>query len=339
MHTPRLCIDARLGSELSVQGLLVHDTLDQLMAAQGEESGSSWLENRRTVILSHPEQVFPGQLKRYNLKWKTSNWLGQFLAERPFVEKAQIDAFHRFRTLDSVTPLKNIWTLTTLVSGGKPTHRRLPNGAGDHYIVPSKKDAEELNNRGVDPVRVFSFRSAARRYLYFVPPGFETTQGILLFLWDPSVSSSTVEKLRSVMSSRYPRAQHRLIKLSSRTPFQPEEWVRMLKQTKIVFYLHQGAFDWPFLALESMALGLPTVFSDSHAALNECIPDSPFRLSRFLIDPLEEKELQKESKKNQIHIQAAMNPLLAAEQYQKLYSTIPQTPERREMPVCGAIPA
>ena len=70
MHTPRLCIDGRAAKEFAAAGIVAQEVIDQLVSSQGEqgELACDWVEKKRTVLLSHPDQIFSGQLRRFDTK-------------------------------------------------------------------------------------------------------------------------------------------------------------------------------------------------------------------------------------------------------------------------------
>jgi len=291
MHTPRLCIDGRAARDFRPDGLLAQELIDQLVASQGEETTEcGWGEKQRTVLLSHPDQVFTGQLKRFDTKKKIGSSFLYWAWEKNFIENANISAFHRFRPAGRLEPSHDCPTITTIL----PEYRRLylshaPRGKNHRFVVPSDEDKQWLSKQfRIDAALVTTVRPSIRRYVQFVEPIKIRHEGWLLLLTD---GTGDVKKLRSVLAHRYPRLQIKKVSAKEQAKLSPGEWMKLLENSSVCFYLHTRPFDWPFFALEANFLGIPMVFPKANRALTELLPGSSLELSRFLMNLEEPKSL------------------------------------------------
>src|SRR5207253_1074076 len=104
-----------------------------------EETSSEWVERRRLVVLSHPDQVFSGQLKRHDTRLSLSRSPWHWIQHRHFCRDSGISILHNFSPVDRCLPSWGLPTLTTLL----PPSRRLPfflsRKPEHHYLVPSEK--------------------------------------------------------------------------------------------------------------------------------------------------------------------------------------------------------
>jgi len=295
MHTPRLCIDARSAQAFPVCGILAQEVVDQLVAAAGEpDIGSEWIERRRVVLLSHPEQVFSGQIKRHDTRLGLHRTPWHWLRHKHFIKNAGLSAFHEISPADRCSPSAGLPTLTTLL----PPRGRLPfilsRRPEHHYLVPSEKDARILESRYQIPrEQITRLRPAARRYVHFTVEPQHREQGGLLLLTGGSHGATLQKKLLKVVSEAYPRLPQRVISLRKAQDVSAVSWRKILEQTRLVIYLQAPPFDWAPLALEATYWGRPTIFSDEHGALAELLPESKLRLSRFLVERPSLEELER----------------------------------------------
>lgn len=294
MQTPRLCIDTRAGKDFPVSGLLAQEVVDQLVAAAGEpDAGSEWIERKRVVLLAHPDQVFSGQLKRHDTRLGLARTPWHWLRQRHFCRNADITLLHEIKPVDRLSSSFGIPTLTTLL----PPRVRLPfylsHRPEHHYLVPSEKDVALLVKKySVPREQITHTPPAARRYIHFsVQPQRRGDGGLLLLTGGP-IHSGLQKKLLKVMAESYPKLPRRVISLRRSQDLTPNQWRKILEETRVVMYLHAPPFDWAPLALESIYWQRPTIFLDEHGALGELLPDSKLRLNRFLIDRPELKEME-----------------------------------------------
>ncbi len=293
MHTPRLCIDARAGQEMAAMGAIAQEAVDQLVAGWGEdETSSEWIEKRRVVVLSHPDQVFSGQLKRHDTALGLARSPWHWIQHRHFCRDSGISIFHGFHPIDRCTPSWGLPTLTTLL----PPVKRLPfflsRKSEHHYLVPSEKDALLLKKRYLIPdSQVTTLLPATRRYVHFTDRPTRKEEGSLLLVTGGPVPQKLQQRLFKGISEKYPKLPKRALSLRQVNQLSAMDWRKKLEDTRLLIYLVSSPFDWATLPLEAIYWGIPTVFLDEHAALNELLPQSRFRLSRFLVDPPSLKEL------------------------------------------------
>lgn len=326
MHTPRLCIDGRAASEFSSRGLMAQEVIDQLVSAQFEpDTGSEWLEKQRTVLLSHPGQVFTGQLKRFDTKMAIRRSPVHWIWETNFVRNAQISAFHRFRPVDRLAPYPSCASITTLL----PPRRRLPfflSHRSQHvYVVPSLKEARFIERSyRVPSAQVAVVRPGVRRYVHFLPAPVPSPEGWLLILLGSGSESKPMRRWMKAIAERFPELPRRIVRLKNRTDLSPLTWLKLLQNTKVCVYLTAKHFDWPALALESIFYGVPTVFAEAHSALSELLPQSPLSASHFLLNQPDLTELKKltEAARQSLFQEGVFRPLAQAKQYRYLYQNL-----------------
>lgn len=341
VQTPRLCIDARSARQLGPKSLMAQEVIDQLVAGFGEGSASSeWIEKKRTVLLAHPNQVFSGQLKRFDTKRKISGSLLYSLWEKTFTKNANITRFHRFRSIDNLNPSLKIPTITTLL----PAQGRLPffisRRKNQEYVVPSAQDAQLLEkNYQISPEQIHVFRPGTRRYVQFTEPFKHSGEGNILFLIGNKKGSQSLKKLKKVFSEVYANVPQKVIRLKKNTNMSPALWIKLLQNTKVCVYLSSEPFDWATLPLEALFWNVPILFTDTHPALNELLPQSPLRLSQFLVNQPNFTELKTLARKakDELEKQKIFLPLNMAEQYASLYREMgtPSGPDAPELGCCN----
>lgn len=325
MQTPRLCIDGRAASEFDGQGLVAQELIDQLVAAQGEEAGSPWVERHRTVLLSHPEQIFSGQLKRFDTRKKIGSSFLYSAWERNFVQTSHITAFHRFRPSDRLEPRLECPTLTTLL----PSSRGLRGGAdsagtGETFVVPSPRDRSLLcQELSIDESRVRITRPSVRRFVHFEEKMTSSIGGTILFLTDGK-RDFDLGKLRQIVSSQYPQFAIHVMAIDYTPSLMPKAWMKAVQFASLVFYLTERPFDWPFPALEALYFDVPVIFMDNHNALSEALPVSPLRLSRYLTDftPFNSLRRMVTEAREQLDRAGTFEALRFARQYRDLYASL-----------------
>lgn len=320
-QTPRLCIDGRAAAEFANYGLMAQELIDQLVSSQGEEQSSSWMERQQTVLLSHPGQVFAGQLRRFNTERKIGTSPFYWAWEKNFVKSAQLGAFHRFRPANGVSPRLGCFTVTTLFPpqrGFFPLFAR----PREHFVVPSNHDRKVIQKKYRLPESwIHVVHPCARRYVHFSDPPVKEA-GWILFLMGNHKESIDLKKLRRVLTHQYPKLRHKFIKLHKGSCLTSVDWLRCLGQTQLCVYLTEALCDWPFLALEALYFGIPTIFLDGHSALKECLPDSPLRLSRFLVEQPKASEVIRWVKEARGVLESVgcFAPLGLAKQYHAIYA-------------------
>jgi hypothetical protein len=341
LHTPRLCIDGRPAKQFGHRGLMAQEVIDQLVSGFGEENASSeWIEKKRTVLLAHPSQVFSGQLKRFDTKRKISGSLLYWIWEKQFSQTSQISRFHRFRSVDNLNPSLKIPTLTTLL----PAKGRLPffisRRNSQQYVVPSHQDRKLLEKSYHLPEeQIHVFRPGTRRYVHFIESFKHSGYGNILFLVGDKKGAKNLKKLQKVFSEVYVNIPQKVIHLKDSTNVSPTLWLKLLQNTKVLVYLSSQPFDWATLPLEAIYWNVPTLFQDSNSALNELLPQSPLRLSQFLVNQPEFNELKTLSRKakDELERQGVFTPLNMAEQYTGLYRQMgaPTGPDIPETGCCN----
>lgn len=321
METTRLCIDGRAATEFANYGLMAQELIDQLVSAQGEEQSTSWMEQHGTVLLSHSDQVFAGQLRRFNTERKIGASPLYWAWEKNFVKSAHISAFHRFRPANGVSPRLGCPTVTTLFP---PQRWFFPLFAGPQelFVVPSNHDRALIRKKYRLPESgIHVVHPCARRYVHFSDPPVKEA-GWILFLMGNHKESIDLKKLLRVLTHQYPKLRHKFIRLHKGSCLTPVDWLMCLGQTQLCVYLTGALCDWPFLALEALYFGIPTLFLDGHSALNECLPNSPLRLSRFLVEQPKATEIigwVKEAR-GVLESVGCFEPLGFAKQYRVIYA-------------------
>ena len=326
MHTPRLCIDGRAARDFAARGLVVQELIDQLVAAQGEpDAGSPWVERHRTVLLSHPKQVFSGQLKRYDTVLRTRGSPIHAMWERRFVNHAGISAFHRFRPLDRMRPRHSCDVITTVLPPSRRLPLFLPKSYAQLYVVPSHKDARFLETSyRISAGQIFPILPCARRYVHFSQKPEPNREGALTFVVGEPYTKSLSAKLLSILESRFPKTPRKIVFLRKLSAATAENWLRLGSESKVCFYLTSRPFDWPVLALEALFWGMPVIFSDKNNALSELLPASPLSLSQYLVECPSETELRKAVDKERVRLfeKGVFDPLSHAKQYREVYGRL-----------------
>lgn len=303
---------------------MAQELIDQLVAANGEEEASEWIQKHRTVLLSHPGQVFSGQLRRYETKRKVGTSPLYWLWEKEFVKSAGISFFHRFRAIDQMNVACVIMTLTTVL----PPKRKLPffitRRPNQYFCVPSEKDLEFLHVKyQIAKERIFVARPAVRRLVHFQELQ-KPEKPIALFLISEKENREQLDRLRRVVKSRFPHLEHKVIVMKNKDGLNPKTWISLLSNTQICFYLTPKPFDWGTLALESLFYKIPTVFNEENAGLREILPHTGLTLNRFLIEQTEMDSLEKETLRawNDLKHSGAFEPLALAKRYREIYNQI-----------------
>ncbi|MFM8269770.1 MAG: hypothetical protein ACKN9V_06225, partial [Pseudomonadota bacterium] len=294
-HTPRLCIDSRTAWELPQTGILTQELIDQLVAANGEEGASEWIQKHRTVLLSHPGQVFSGQLRRYETKRKVGTSPLYWLWEKEFVKTAGISFFHRFRAIDQMNVACAVMTLTTVL----PPRKKLPffitRRPNQYFCVPSEKDLELLKEKyQIAKDRIFVARPAIRRFLHFQELQ-KPEKPLALFLVGEKENTAQLTRLLKVVKSRFPHLENKVVTLKNKEKLGPKEWLLLCSNAQICFYLTAKPFDWGTLALETLFYKIPTIFNEENGSLRELLPQSALTLTRFLVEQPEQDGLLRET--------------------------------------------
>jgi hypothetical protein len=329
MHTPRLCIDGRATSQFAARGLIAQETIDELVSAQGEQGiGSEWIERQRTVLLSHPWQAFSGQLRRFDTRRRIGRSPFYGWWEKRFARRAHLSAFHRFRPADRLGPRLRLPTITTIfpATGKLPFYvSRQPE---QWYVVPSTRDARLLKEKYSIPTEMVSVvRPGVRRYIHFSPAPSGVREGGILFLVGNShADGARLNETVDLVARRFPELPRVELAFSRKQDVSPMRWMKLLQNTRLFFYLTEKPFDWPTLALEALFWNIPTVFPDGHAALSELLPDSPLKLSRYLVDlpGMDRLQLLADEARAKLVGQGVFEPLSVARQYAQIYSRLPR---------------
>lgn len=336
VQTPRLCIDGRSAHQFGHRGLMAQEVIDQLVAGHGEgDASSEWIEKKRTVLLAHPSQAFSGQLKRFDTKTKISSSPLYWFWEKYFAKNANISRFHRFRSIDNLSPSLSIPTLTTLVPAKKGLPFFISRRPNQDFVVPSSQDAKLLQTHyQIASDKIHTLRPGTRRYVQFVETLKHSGHGYILFVVTDAKSVRKVKALKKVIAKIYPNLPQKVMRLTDSTKVAPAVWMKLLQNTKVCIYLSSQPFDWGTLALESIFWNVPTLFSDEHSALTELLSQSPLRLSQFLINQPDFEELSTltQNAKSELEAKGTFLPLNMAEQYASLYRELgtptgPDTPE------------
>lgn len=321
MHTPRLCIDGRTNRK-HFSSVIAEEIINQLVASRGDpEAGNEWVEKGRTVLLTHPDQVYEGQWRRYNTKIPASPIYWAW--ERSFVRGASLSVFHRFRSSDRLGLGLPCTGITTVLSPGSipklfqwSSHRQL-------FVVPSDQDRHRLSKShrlSLDQIHVV--RPSIRRFCLFAPKAENVPRNEALVIHDGTSRYRNV--LSSLLAERMPSLSFRSLRCSRRANFEPEIWLESLSKAAIVFYLVEAPFDWATPALEALYWGIPTVFQDENGALSEILGHTPLELSRFLVDrtPMEDLISATEKVRGNLLEGGAFHPLGYARQFKKIYDSL-----------------
>lgn len=327
MHTPRLCIDGRAAKQFPADGMVAQEVIDQLVASAGEENELTcdWTEKRRTVLLTHSDQLFSGQLRRFNTRHKIGISPMAWYWEKRFVKEAQISAFHRFRPVDRLAPQHTCPMITTVLpakSGLKPLLFRRRN---HRFVVPSDADKMALSRMyPIDREHIFVVRPTTRRYVHFSSLPEHPAPAHLLLIEGNQREGMDTSKIKRILRERFPEMVLKTISLKNRRIFQPTEWMKTLSGARMAVYLTQRGFDWPTLALETIHFGIPTLFLDEHRSLTELLPSSRLTLTRFLVNLPDEAQLKRETElaHEQLQTRGCFDPLRFAEEYKKVYNTL-----------------
>lgn len=323
-QTPRLCIDSRTAQEMPQTGFLAQELIDQLVAANGEEEASEWIEKNRTVLLSHPGQVFSGQLRKYETSRKVGTSPFYWLWEKEFVKTAALSSFHRFRAIDQINAACAITTLTTVLPPKKKLPFFITRRPNQFFCVPSLKDKNILTSQyEISESRVFIAKPTIRRFLHF--RDFEEREAgknsLALFIIDGQTDKSKVEKLRRVVKTRFPKWENKTLSLKNKELFAPQPWKELLDKTSLCFYLCEKSFDWGSLALESLFFKIPTIYSEENSCLSEILSPVGINLTQFLIEQPELEALKKNADALNSHLTdcGVFEPLAMAHQYRDIY--------------------
>jgi hypothetical protein len=305
-------------------GILNQELIDQLVAANGEQEASDWIQKQRTVLLSHPGQVFSGQLRRYETKRTIGTSPLYWLWEKEFVKTAGISFFHRFRAVDQMNVACAITTLTTVL----PPKRKLPfflTRRPNHYFcVPSEFDSKLLQNQfHISSERIYVAKPTIRRFLHFQQLA-PMEKPVALFLVEDKKNQEQLTKLLRIVKMRYPNWESKIVAVKNKEPVGPKLWAELLSNAQICFYLCSKPFDWGTLALESLFFKIPTVFGEENHALTEILPQSSLTLNKFLLGNPSREELNKETEAAWCALKSMslFDPLCLASQYKEFYQQI-----------------
>lgn len=310
--------------ELPQSGLITQELIDQLVAANGEQEASEWIQKQRTVLLSHPGQVFSGQLRRYETKRKVGNTPLYWWWEKEFVKTAGISFFHRFRAIDQMNVACSVTTLTTVL----PPRKKLPffitRRPNQYFSVPSEKDRQLLKRQyQISEDRIFVARPTIRRFLHFQPVE-RKARPLAVFLVGERETTVQLPKLLRIIKARFPRFETKVIQLKNKEGFGPQEWLQLLAQAELCFYLTAKPFDWGTLALESLYHKIPTFYLEEHGSLSESLPHSRLKLNRFLVEQPELDQLKAETETawETLNTAGTFARLGLANQYRVIYQEI-----------------
>lgn len=323
-QTPRLCIDSRTAQEMPQTGFLAQELIDQLVAANGEEEASDWIQKNRTVLLSHPGQVFSGQLRKYETARKVGTSPFYWLWEKEFVKTAALSSFHRFRSIDQINAACAITTLTTVLPPKKKLPFFITRRPNQFFCVPSLKDKNILSSQyEISEDRVFIAKPSVRRFMHFSSslPAEENKKSLVLFIIDGKTDRSKISKLSRVVKARFPKWETKTLSLKNKELFGPQSWKELLAKTQVCFYLCEKPFDWGTLALESLFFNIPTVFSEENSCLSEMLSPVGLTLRQFLIAQPDEEALKKNTEVVNSHLSecGVFEPLAMAHQYRDIY--------------------
>lgn len=331
-HTPRLCIDGRAAKDFMAKGLVAQEVIDQLVSAQGENGISSeWIEKHRTVLLSHPNQVFSGQLKRFDTRKKIGATPIDWIWNKQFVKKAHISLLHRFVPVDRAKGTLPLPVINTLLPANDKLPFFLSKNENQIYVVPSSLDAMILEKKyQIAPEQITLVQSAVRRYVHFVDRMKPAFEGFILILVGDSKDAEMVPKLREVLTKRFPSIQQKVMVLKNNTNVAAVNWMKLLQNTRLCVYLNSQPFDWATLALETFYWDIPTVFSDKNNTLSELLPHSVLTLSQFLVNQpgFEELKTQSQKARDTLFDRGVFDAFSLARQYRKIYSEFSITPSK-----------
>ena len=323
-QTPRLCIDGRAAQEFKVRGMVAQEVIDDLVSAGGEPEASEWIERRRTVLLTHPGQVFSGQLKRFDTRHKIGNSPFTWLWERTFTQNAELALFHRFRPLDKIGPGARCETLTTVLPPSKGFPLFLPRKGNHRYVVPSRFDKKLLQKRyTLEDDQIIVMTPSIRRYVYHGPSVTRTPEGMALVAVGKE-EESKFKKLSAVLKTVYPTLKLHPLRLKGKVDIAPLAWAKLLSNSRVFFYLNAGVCDWATLASEDIYWNVPTVYLDENRALDELLPPSNLRLKSFLVNQPEISALERltSTARQTLDELGIFQPLHAAKQYREIYGSI-----------------
>lgn len=319
MQTPKICIDGRAAVEFSPQGWIAQEVIDQLVSAQGEPEASELLEKKRAVLLSHPGQVFAGQIKRFDTKKRIGSSFLYWAWEKNFVETSGIGAFHRFRPVDRLEPHHAVPTITTVL----PALRRFafvrPPKGRNHFVVPSRSDSTKLQTHyRIAEEHISVVTPTIRRFVHYVDSFRPIRDGWILIVTD---RAQPEKKLLKILEDRFPRLGKKVLNNKEAAGLNPAQWLKLLQNTSIFFYLNQKPFDWPFLFLEALQLRVPAIYTRKHPTLSELVPSSALELSQYLTELWDAEQLLKETDRlvDALDEKGVFQPLGMARGYQKVY--------------------
>lgn len=324
VHTPRLCIDGRSASELASLDFVCSELISQLVAGVGESQGSSsWFEKSRAVILAHDEQVFAGSLRRYDTKAKVGKGIFRTAWEKNFVKKANISAYHRFRSIERLTQLEGIPTVTTLLPSN-PLELLPLNKSKDQFVVPCEKDRYLLEKFfGVSADKIHVVTPTVRRFFQFDHPiPFKTRHRCVVIGTHKEMRRQ--EKTIAELLIQFPQLEYSAVHLSNHAPLEASTWHSFLSEASVVVYLESRAFDGATLALEALFVGVPTLFSERHNALTELVDIPEFQIEKYLETPLTIAALKQKVPKlrERLFEKGIFEPFSLAEQYSKIYERL-----------------
>ncbi len=331
-HTPRLCIDGRAAKDFMSKGLVAQEVIDQLVSAQGEnEASSDWIEKHRTVLLSHPSQVFSGQLKRFDTRKKIGSTPIDWIWNKQFVKKANISLLHRFVPVDRAKGTLPLPVINTLLPANDKLPFFLSKKGNQSYIVPSTQDAVLLEKKyQIAPEQITVVQPAVRRYVHFMDRMKPAFEGWILILVGDSVDAEKVPKLKEVLTKRFPNIQQKVMVLGNSTNVSATHWMKLLQNTRLCVYLMSQPFDWATLALETFYWDIPTIFSDKNHAMSDLLPHSPLALSHFLVNQpgFEELKTLAQKSRDALFDRGVFDAFSLARQYREIYAQFSTSPSK-----------
>lgn len=318
MELPPLCIDARAASDLSYRGIASQEHLDLLLKEPPPE-------NTPLVVIAHPEQAFQGAVARWNTNREMSRNAFAALWERGFVGARGAAAYHSFRAIDQPRPRLAWPSVTTWVPASAGLPARVAVHDNEWSVVPAEGDARVLRERyEFDPRRIEIIRPTVRSFFAETAAPRTIPEASLTFLCGARTDSEETQRIVELMSARFPQLGARTIFLKEKNDFSPAAWARQLASTRLLVYLTHRPFDWPVLALEALAWNIPVVYPDRHSALDELLPQSPLKLSRFLVElptPAAMKDMAATARQALVD-NGSLDPQSSARAYRDLYGRV-----------------
>ncbi len=287
LHTPRLCVDARVSPRWGQAGHEVGEFVDEMAAFHGEEE-SVWVNRHRTVFLTLPRQVFTGPWKRYNTRVGPTGWALSQAWERQWLRRAPVSFFHRFRPFGFAAEKLTKPVLTTwLPSHQLPLSPKIRAGAWEQHVVPSMTDKAWFltHAEGVIASSVHVVTPGPRRFLTFHRAKKSPSPHTLLVVSEDRKPSLRIKKAADVWISERAHRDVVFISLKDTGATAPQAWIALLANAELMAYEVTRPLDSGMLAWEAFSWGIPVLFSDKHATLAETNRSPLWSLESFLNDP------------------------------------------------------